>query len=87
MTFKQVEYFLRVFACRNIAAAAEELFVSRPVISKAILTLEEEVGTPLFQRSKRRRSANRGRKSLISHIAGIRIRLYQCVGKNPLSKR
>lgn len=52
MTFKQVEYFLRVFACRNIAAAAEELFVSRPVISKAILTLEEEVGTPLFQRSK-----------------------------------
>ena len=43
MTFKQVEYFLRVCTCRNIAAAAEELFVSRPVISKAILTLEEEV--------------------------------------------
>lgn len=52
MTFKQIEYFLRVCNCRNIAAASEELYVSRPVISKAILTLEEEVGTPLFQRSK-----------------------------------
>ena len=52
MTSKQVEYFLRVCTCRNIAAAAEELFVSRPVISKAILTLEEEVGAPLFLRSK-----------------------------------
>lgn len=71
MTSKQVEYFLRVCTCRNIAAAAEELFVSRPVISKAILTLEEEVGTPLFLRSKERRRANRGRKSSVSHLAGI----------------
>jgi len=52
MTFKQIEYFKLVCAKGNISAAADEVFVSRSVISRAIAELEEEFQTKLFMRSK-----------------------------------
>ena len=52
MTLKQITYFQAVCAKGNISSAAEELFVSRSVISRAIAELEEEFGAPLFARSK-----------------------------------
>ena len=52
MTLKQITYFQTVCARGNISAAAEELFVARSVISRAIGELEEEFGAPLFSRSK-----------------------------------
>ena len=52
MTLKQIEYFQKVCELGNISLAAEELFVSRSVVSRAILELEEEFGAPLFERSR-----------------------------------
>ncbi len=52
MTFKQIEYFQAVCRLGNISAAAEEMFVSRSVISRAIAELEEEFDTKIFLRSK-----------------------------------
>lgn len=52
MTPKQAEYFLQAYELKNIASAANRLFVSRSVVSRAILDLEGEVGEPLFARSK-----------------------------------
>lgn len=52
MTLKQIEYFQKVCEKGNISLAAEELFVSRSVISRAILELEEEFDAPLFVRSR-----------------------------------
>ena len=52
MTLKQIEYFQMVIAKGNISAAAEELFISRSVISRALAELEEEFQTSLFIRSK-----------------------------------
>ncbi len=52
MTLKQIEYFQMVCAKGNISAAANELYVSRSVISRAIAELEEEFETCIFTRSK-----------------------------------
>lgn len=50
MTNKQMEYFDAVCRTGNITAAAEELFVSRSVISRAIQELEDEFSTVLLVR-------------------------------------
>ena len=52
MTLKQIEYFQAVCARGNISAAAEDLFVSRSVVSRAISELEEEFNVQIFLRSK-----------------------------------
>ena len=51
MTEKQARYFMEVYRKRNIASAAGVLFVSRPVISRAIADLESEFGAEMFLRS------------------------------------
>lgn len=52
MTQKQISYFEKALETKNISVAAEELFVSRSVISRSIQELEEEFGVVLFERSK-----------------------------------
>ncbi len=52
MTQRQVLYFEKAYETKNIATAAEQLYVSRSVISRAIQELEEELGAALFERSK-----------------------------------
>jgi len=52
MTQTQTEYFSKTYQLKSIAAAAEALYVSRSVVSRAIGDLEDEFGSPLFIRSK-----------------------------------
>ena len=52
MTLKQISYFQAVCEKGNISSAAEDLFVARSVISRAIADLEDEFGGELFVRSK-----------------------------------
>jgi DNA-binding transcriptional LysR family regulator len=42
MTLKQISYFQAVCEKGNISSAAEDLFVARSVISRAIADLEDE---------------------------------------------
>lgn len=43
--------FLAVLEHRKLTAAAEELCVTQPALSKSLKRLEEELGVPLFQRT------------------------------------
>jgi DNA-binding transcriptional LysR family regulator len=45
--------FVRVFETRSFSAAAKDLGVSQPSISKAVAQLEQELGVQLFLRSTR----------------------------------
>lgn len=52
MTLKQIEYFQKVCQTGNISTAADALFVSRSVVSRTIVELEEEFEAVLFIRSR-----------------------------------
>ena len=51
MNFHQLEIFVRVVEEKSFTKAAKKLFLSQPALSKSIRTLEEDLGTKLFERS------------------------------------
>ena len=48
MKLRQLEYFCAVAEEKSISAAARELHVAQPPISRQIAQLEEELGVQLF---------------------------------------
>lgn len=48
MDIRQIEYFAVVAKQENYTKAAEDLYISRQALSKAIKNLEQEVGRALF---------------------------------------
>ena len=50
MQLHQLEYFCAVARCRNMSRAADELWISQSSLSKAISSLEDELGVKLFDR-------------------------------------
>lgn len=53
MTLNQLSYFRVVARLENFRAAAEELYISQPSLSRSIDSLEKELGVLLFDRSGR----------------------------------
>ncbi len=51
MTLRQLRYLIAVVEYGSYRTAAQKLFVSQPSISKAILSLEDEMGIAIFKRS------------------------------------
>ncbi|MGM7724006.1 cidABC operon transcriptional activator CidR [Metabacillus sp. Hm71] len=54
MDIKQLQYFIEVADLGSFSRAAESLFITQPTISKMIKNLEEELGVPLFDRSRKK---------------------------------
>ena len=50
MELRQLKYFLAVADARSFVSAAEQLYISRQAISKAVAQLEAELGVELFMR-------------------------------------
>ena len=51
MKLYQIEYFMAVCQCGSISQAADELLVSRPAVSRAVMDLEKEFGIPFLCRT------------------------------------
>lgn len=54
MKTQYLREFVVLSKLKNYNAAAEELFISQPTLSRHIKELEDELGTPLFTRSTRK---------------------------------
>ena len=54
LNIKQVEAFSRVFITGSVTAAAQQLHVSQPAVSRLVADLELAVGLTLFERRNRR---------------------------------
>ncbi len=50
MNLKQLNYIVEIADSQNISRAAERLFVSRPALNHYLISLEAELGMPLFKR-------------------------------------
>lgn len=55
MEFQQMEMFVAVVETGNVSRGAERVFRTASAVSIALKKLEEEMGTPLFDRSQRHR--------------------------------
>ena len=68
MNQKQLSYFLEVYRCRNIQAAADKLYLTHQGLSRVIRALEEELGSPLFTRSNRGLEPTDFATTLVPHV-------------------
>ena len=53
MTFAQLQYLLEIHWSGSVSQAAKKLFVSQPSISLTLKALEEELGYPIFLRTRK----------------------------------
>lgn len=51
MDYTSIVCFIRVCEVRNFTRAAQDLYISQPALSRRILTLEDELGVKLLERS------------------------------------
>lgn len=66
-----LRYLIKVFECKNMSRAAEELFVSRQALSKTIASVEDELGTQLFYRNKNGLVPTSEMMELMPHFTSI----------------
>jgi DNA-binding transcriptional LysR family regulator len=52
MDLLQLKYFNAIARTGSVSKAARELYITQPSLSRSIAHLEEEIGVPLFNRSK-----------------------------------
>jgi DNA-binding transcriptional LysR family regulator len=71
ITLLQIEYFLAVAKYLNFTEAAKSLYVSQPSLSKQIAVLEQEVGVPLFLRTRRNVHLTPAGTVLFKELRGI----------------
>ena len=71
MELHQLEYFETVSRHLHFTRAAEELNVAQPSVSQQIRKLEQELGTPLFHRMKRRVALTEAGRTLLPRARAV----------------
>ncbi|WP_077735561.1 LysR family transcriptional regulator [Bacillus sonorensis] len=67
MELKQLEYFITLCKELHFTRAAEKLGIAQPSLSQQIRLLEDEIGTPLFDRIGKRTLMTEAGKTLLHH--------------------
>lgn len=67
MTFEELRWFVAVAEGEHVTAAAAELHVSQPALSRALARVQADVGVPLFDRDGRRLRLNRYGRLYLEH--------------------
>ena len=67
MELLQLYYFQVTARCEHISAAARQLHIAQPALSQTIRRLENELGTPLFDRTGRHIRLNRYGKIFLKY--------------------
>ena len=68
MNYDYYRVFLVVARCRSLTRAAEELYTSQPALTRTIKTLEAQLGTKLFSRSKKGVTLTPEGETLYEHV-------------------
>ena len=75
MDLRQLEYFLRVAQRRNISAAAAELNITQPSLTKSMKLLEKELGVRLFDRLARGVELTDYGQTLLRHAEAVHVQI------------
>lgn len=68
MNWQHLIYFKKIAECEHLTRASEELHISPSALSKAIASLEEEIGLVLFEKSGRNIQLNRYGKYFYDYV-------------------
>ena len=71
MTFAQLQYLLELHKTRSFSLAAKNLMISQPSLSLMLKSLEEELGHPIFLRTKNGLMPTEQGIDIINHAAKI----------------
>src|SRR5690625_881782 len=71
MELRQLEYFVAVSKTLHFTKAAETLHIAQPKLIQQIKNLEDEIGTPLFDRTGKKTSLTEAGKILLTHSQRI----------------
>jgi len=52
-SIRQLRYFVEIAECGSFSGAAERLYIAQSALSRQITALEQQLGTPLFERTAR----------------------------------
>ena len=90
MTLTELKYIVAVARERHFGRAAEGCFVSQPTLSVAIKKLEDELGTPLFERRSNDVTLTETGERIVAQAQRVldeaaRIKEIAKSGKDPLS--
>ena len=79
MNLRQLDHFLAIVRHLSITAAAAELGVTQPTLTKSIRALEQELGTALFQRLPRGVTLTDSGRSLMRRAQIVQVQLRDAV--------
>ena len=77
MTIDQLRYVVEIAKVASINMAANNLFISRPVLSAAVSKLENELGQEIFVRSPKGVHLTPFGKLFLDHIKPLILQLEQ----------
>jgi DNA-binding transcriptional LysR family regulator len=86
MNFMQLKSFIAAAECENFTRAAERLYVSQPVLSRQISTMEDELTVQLFKREKKTVHLTPAGKIMYEGLVKI-LREYNVVVDNALASQ
>lgn len=67
MDIRQLRYFIAIVEEKSVSAAARRLHLSQPPLSQQLKAMEEELGTPLLERSGKQMLVTDAGKTLYSY--------------------
>lgn len=81
MTFQQLTYLLEVQKTGSFSAAAKNLIISQSAVSNAVLSLEKEIGAPIFVRGQNGLTTTAQGEDVIHHAKRICESVQHLTGK------
>jgi len=79
MELRHLRYFIAAAEEEHFGRAAERMYVTRPAVSQIIADLENELGTPLFERQAHRVKLTAAGRVFLTQLQGLMSDLSQAI--------